>query len=83
VNDWARLAVGVVVLSGLTVAVLFGAKVPHGRAVVVATLRAALQLAIVARALRGVFAAPIAVIGAATLVAYQLAAPSVFPQPDA
>jgi putative ABC transport system permease protein len=63
VNDWARLAVGVVVLSGLTVGVLFVAKVPQGRAVIVATLRAALQLAIVALALRGVFAAPIAVIG--------------------
>jgi putative ABC transport system permease protein len=62
-NDWARLAVGVVVLSGLTVGVLFVAKVPQGQAVIVATLRAALQLAVVALALRGVFAAPIAVIG--------------------
>ena len=62
-NDWVRLAVGVVVLSCVTVGVLHVARVPHGRSVVVATLRAALQLAVVALALRGVFAAPIAVVG--------------------
>jgi putative ABC transport system permease protein len=62
-NDWLRLTVGVVVLSCLTASVLFVAKVPLGRSVVVATLRAALQLAIVALALRGVFAEPVAVIG--------------------
>jgi putative ABC transport system permease protein len=50
-------------LSGLTVGVLFVAKVPQGRAVIVATLRAALQLAIVALALRGGCVAPIAIVG--------------------
>jgi putative ABC transport system permease protein len=69
VNEWVRLAVGVVILSGLTVSVLYVAKVPQGRSVVIATLRAALQLAVVALALRGVFAAPIAVVGVLAVMA--------------
>jgi putative ABC transport system permease protein len=62
-NEWVRLALGIAVLTCLTVGVLFAAKVPQGRSVVVATLRAGLQLAVVALALRGVFAEPVAVIG--------------------
>jgi putative ABC transport system permease protein len=63
VTEWIRLAVGVTVLSCLTVGVLFAARVPQARSVVIATIRAALQLALVAVALRGVFAEPVAVIG--------------------
>ena len=58
-NDWLRLAVGVVTLTCLTVGVLRLAEVSHGRSVIVATLRAAGQLGVVALALRGVFAEPV------------------------
>ena len=62
-SEWVRLGVGVVILAGLAVGVLRFANVPQGRSVVVATLRAAVQLAGVALALRGVFSAPVAVVG--------------------
>lgn len=62
-NVWVRLSVGAVVLIGITLGVLWMARIPHRRAVIVASVRAAVQLAVVALALRGVFAAPIAVIG--------------------
>lgn len=58
-----RLGVGLVVLIAIACAVLRQAEVRLERAVVAASLRAAVQLALVAAALRGVFAAPIAVIG--------------------
>lgn len=58
-----RLAVGLLILLAIAVAALTVAGVHVRRAVVTASLRAVLQLAIVALALRGVFAAPIAVIG--------------------
>lgn len=58
-----RLAVGLVVLIGIGCAALTLAGVLQRRAVIVASIRAAIQLAVVAAALRGVFAAPLAVIG--------------------
>jgi len=61
-----RLGLVLVVLIAVGAAVLRLGGVPQGRAVVTASLRAGVQLAIVAAALRGVFAAPatvIAVIG--------------------
>lgn len=57
-----RLAGGLVVLIGIAVAVLGVAGVKQRGAVVTAGLRAAVQLTIVAAALRGVFAAPVTVI---------------------
>ncbi|MEP6851981.1 MAG: ABC transporter permease [bacterium] len=62
-DPWIRLAVGVVILVAISVAVLTVAQVRQQRAVVVASVRAAGQLAVVAAALRGVFAAPVTVIG--------------------
>ena len=59
---WVRLAVGVAVLVAITLAVLWAARIPHRRAVIIASVRAAVQLAVVALALRGVFAAPITVV---------------------
>lgn len=60
--DALRLAGGLVLLTGLTLAVLYIAQIPHLRGVVEAAVRAVAQLALVALALRGVFAAPLAVI---------------------
>jgi putative ABC transport system permease protein len=57
-----RLALVLVVLVALAGAVLRLGGVPQARAVATAGLRAAIQLSIVAAALRGVFAAPITVI---------------------
>jgi UDP-glucose/iron transport system permease protein len=57
-----RLALGLVVLVAVACAALTLAGVWQRRAVLVATVRAAVQLAIVAAALRGVFAAPVAVV---------------------
>ncbi|MFN2560019.1 MAG: ABC transporter permease [Jatrophihabitans sp.] len=57
-----RLAAGLVLLVGIAVAVLALAGVKQRRPVVTAGLRAGVQLAVVAAALRGVFAAPITVI---------------------
>ena len=57
-----RLAGGLLVLMAITIVVLTIAQVAHRRAVVTASLRATVQLAVVAAALRGVFAAPVAVV---------------------
>ena len=62
-NADIRLAIGLVLLLAIALAVLTIAQVEHRRGVVVAAARAVVQLAIVALALRGVFAAPVAVIG--------------------
>jgi putative ABC transport system permease protein len=61
-NAWLRLALGVAVLVALTLVVLWLMGIPHRRAVVTATVRAVVQLTIVALALRGVFAAPLTVV---------------------
>ena len=53
-----RLALGLVVLAGIALAVLTVGRVGQRKAVVVAAVRAVVQLAVVALALRGVFAAP-------------------------
>lgn len=57
-NPWLRIAIGLVVLLTVAVAALTAAGVRAQRAVVTASLRAVIQLALVALALRGVFAAP-------------------------
>jgi putative ABC transport system permease protein len=57
-----RLAIGLIALLGIACAVLTMAGVAQRRAVLIAAGRAIIQLAVVAAALRGVFAAPIAVI---------------------
>lgn len=57
-----RLAVGLLALMLIACLALRLAGVAHQRAVVVASVRAVAQLALVAAALRGVFAAPLAVI---------------------
>ncbi|HEY7008783.1 MAG TPA: ABC transporter permease [Jatrophihabitantaceae bacterium] len=58
-----RLAIGLVALLTIAVVVLTVAGVPHRRDALIASARAVVQLAVVAAALRGVFAAPVAVIG--------------------
>ena len=62
-NLYVRLAIGLIALLVIACVVLRVAGVPQVRAVVVASVRAVVQLTIVALALRGVFAAPIAVVG--------------------
>jgi putative ABC transport system permease protein len=57
-GDWVRVAVGLVILLAIAVTVLSVARVGQRRAVVVASGRAVVQLAVVALALRGVFSAP-------------------------
>jgi putative ABC transport system permease protein len=57
-----RLAIGLLVLLAIACAALRAAGVAHQRAVLTASVRAVVQLALVAAALRGVFAAPWAVI---------------------
>jgi putative ABC transport system permease protein len=57
-----RLAGGLILLISIAFGVLTLAGVRQRRPVVTAGLRAAVQLAIVAAALRGVFAAPITVV---------------------
>ena len=57
-GDAARLGIGLVLLAGIALAVLTAARVGSRRAVVTASLRAVVQLTVVALALRGVFAAP-------------------------
>ena len=63
-NEWVRLAVGLAVLLGAACAVSWraglGAKVARAQAT--AAARAVVQLAVVALALRGVFAAPLAAV---------------------
>jgi putative ABC transport system permease protein len=62
-DQWARLVLGSLLLVAIACLALYWAGVRQSRAVLVASARAAIQLAIVALALRGVFAAPVAVIG--------------------
>jgi putative ABC transport system permease protein len=62
VTPTVRLAVGLVVLVAVALAVLTAGRVGRRRAVLVASARAAVQLALVALALRGVFAAPVYVV---------------------
>jgi putative ABC transport system permease protein len=57
-----RLGIGLVALIAIALVVLTVAQIPHRRAVLVASVRAAIQLTVVALALRGVFAEPVAVI---------------------
>ena len=57
-NDSVRLAAGLLVLLAIALAVLTVARVAQRRAVLLASARAVVQLAVVALALRGVFAAP-------------------------
>jgi putative ABC transport system permease protein len=63
-----RLAVGLVVLIAIALVALTIAGVAQRTAVLVASARAVVQLTIVALALRGVFAAPIAVIAVVGLM---------------
>jgi putative ABC transport system permease protein len=67
-----RLAIGLIVLIAIALSALTMAGVTQRRAVLIASVRAAIQLTIVAAALRGVFAAPIAVI-AVVAVMFSLA----------
>jgi putative ABC transport system permease protein len=62
VSSDVRLAIGLVVLAAIALAVLTVGRVGQRRAVLVASARAVVQLALVALALRGVFAAPIFVV---------------------
>jgi putative ABC transport system permease protein len=59
VSEPVRLAVGLVALLAIAVAVSYAGGLGRQRDLVVASLRAVLQLVIVAAALRGVFAAPL------------------------
>jgi putative ABC transport system permease protein len=68
VSPSVRLAVGLVALAAIALGVLTIARVGQRRAVLVAAGRAVLQLAVVALALRGVFAAPAFVILAVTVM---------------
>jgi putative ABC transport system permease protein len=61
-NPDVRLGIGLAALLIFALVVLTIAQIPHRRAVLVASARAVVQLSFVALALRGVFAAPIAVI---------------------
>jgi putative ABC transport system permease protein len=61
-GDDLRLALGLVLLIGIACAGLTIAGVWQRRAVLTAAVRAGVQLTVVAAALRGVFAAPVAVI---------------------
>jgi putative ABC transport system permease protein len=59
VTEWVRLAVGLVALLAIAIAVSWAGRLDRQRDLLVAALRAVLQLAFVAAALRGVFAAPL------------------------
>lgn len=61
-NADLRLGVGLLLLIVIGLAVLTVAQIPHRRALLIASARAMVQLTIVALALRGVFAAPLAVV---------------------
>ncbi|UIJ34268.1 ABC transporter permease [Allobranchiibius sp. GilTou73] len=62
VGEYGRLALGLILLLSIACVVLRQAAIPHVRGVVTASARAVVQLALIALALRGVFAAPITVI---------------------
>jgi putative ABC transport system permease protein len=59
VTEWVRLAVGLAALLAIAVGVSYAGRLNRHRDLVVASGRAVLQLAFVAAALRGVFAAPV------------------------
>ncbi|MDQ1739684.1 MAG: UDP-glucose/iron transport system permease protein [Pseudonocardiales bacterium] len=59
-TEWVRLAVGLVALLAIAVGASYAGRLNRHRDLVVASVRAVLQLAFVAAALRGVFAAPVA-----------------------
>ncbi len=63
-----RLGVGLVLLIVIGLAVLTVAHIPQRRALLIASVRAMVQLTIVALALRGVFAAPWAVVAVVTVM---------------
>jgi putative ABC transport system permease protein len=58
VSEWIRLAVGLAALLAIAIGVSYLGRLGRHRDLLVASLRAVLQLAFVAAALRGVFAAP-------------------------
>lgn len=58
-NTWVRLAVGLTLLLSIAVVVSYRTGLRRERDLVIAAGRAVLQLAVVAAALRGVFAAPV------------------------
>jgi putative ABC transport system permease protein len=57
-TEWLRLGLGIAVLVGVSLGVLGWAGIPQRRALLLATVRAIVQLAFVAAVLRGVFQAP-------------------------
>jgi putative ABC transport system permease protein len=59
VTEWVRLAVGLAALLAIAIGVSRVGRLDRHRDLLVASLRAVLQLAFVAAALRGVFAAPL------------------------
>jgi putative ABC transport system permease protein len=59
VSEWVRLAVGLAALLSIAIGVSYAGRLDRHRDLLVASLRAVLQLAFVAAALRGVFAAPL------------------------
>lgn len=59
-SEWVRLAVGLAALLAIATGVSWAGRLGRHRDLLVAALRAVLQLAFVAAALRGVFAAPLA-----------------------
>jgi putative ABC transport system permease protein len=59
VSEWIRLAVGLAALLSIAIGVSWAGRLGRHRDLLVAALRAVLQLAFVAAALRGVFAAPL------------------------
>ena len=67
-DAWLRLVVGCIVLAGIAVGTLRVARIGHARMVVIASVRAAVQLAVVAAALRGVFAEPLAVVAVVAIM---------------
>ncbi|UQX87602.1 ABC transporter permease [Jatrophihabitans telluris] len=67
-SPYVRLGIGLLVLAGITVGVLGYAGIPQRRAVLLASARAIVQLAFVAAVLRGVFAAPVAVVAVITVM---------------
>lgn len=67
-DAWLRLGLGCAGMAAIAVATLRVAGIGHQRMVVVASVRAAAQLALVAAALRGVFAAPIAVVAVVAIM---------------
>jgi putative ABC transport system permease protein len=59
VSEWVRLVVGLAALLAIATGVSWAGRLGRHRDLLVAALRAVLQLAFVAAALRGVFAAPL------------------------